>query len=659
MPSKRSAAPSSRASAPARPAHGQVDPAGAEVRRRFPIGAEVQPAGGVHFRVWAPKSRSAAVELERATGAPERVPLTAESSGYFSGLAPTARAGMRYRIHLDAGAFPDPASRFQPDGPHGASEIVDPDAFRWTDHGWRGRSSRGLVIYELHLGTFTPEGTWRAAAEQLSALRQLGITTLEVMPIAEFAGAFGWGYDGVDLFAPTRLYGTPDDARAFVNRAHELGLMVILDVVYNHLGPDGNYLTQFAADYLSRTRPTEWGESINFDGPNSGPVREFFLTNARTWIQEFHFDGLRLDATQQIFDRSTPHFLTELAAAARTAGGGRITYLVAENEPQHAWLVRPVESGGCGMDAIWNDDFHHTARVAATGHAEAYYSDYQGTAREFVGALKRGFLFQGQWCRRQQKCRGSPALDLAPEQFVVFLQNHDQVANSLRGERLHQLASPGVTRALTAVLLLGPQTPLLFQGQEFGASAPFLYFADHSPELRRRVSEGRRQFLGQFPTIASSECHSLLAEPAERETFLRAKLDWAERERHAASYRLHADLLRLRREDATLAAPDDFDAAVLDRDAFVYRCFSARGADRLLIVNLGRELRFTTAEPLLAPTEGHGWDVLWSSEAPLYDGNGTPPLESGDGWTIPGCTAVLLQPGAPRDFSISASDAHD
>jgi maltooligosyltrehalose trehalohydrolase len=617
--------------------------------RKFPIGAEVKANGGVDFRVWAPRSKTAAVELCDEAGKPTRVaPLVAEANGYFSAVVADARAGMRYRIKLDQGSFPDPASRFQPDGPHGASQIVDP-GFAWTDQAWRGRRTKELVIYELHLGTFTPEGLWRSAMEQLPELARLGITMIEMMPLADFPGTFGWGYDGVSFFAPSRLYGSPDDARAFINRAHELGLAVILDVVYNHFGPDGNYLREFSPHYFSSRYPNEWGDPLNFDDEHSAPVREFFVTNACYWIEEFHFDGLRLDATQQIFDASPTNILAELTTAARRIAGARRVFIVAENESQHSHLARAVDQGGFGLDALWNDDFHHSARVAAHGHAEAYYSGYRGAAQEFVSGAKRGFLYQGQWYVWQQHRRGLPAFDLVPERFVNFLQNHDQIANSLRGSRLHQLTSPGRLRALTALLLLSPQIPLLFQGQEFAASTPFLYFADHNAELGRLVKEGRRKFLSQFPSIATEESLKLLTDPADPATFRCCKLDFAERTRHRAIYQLHEDLLRLRREEAAITKPEHLDGAVLGERAFVLRFFSAAG-DRLLVVNLGADLKFEPApEPLLAPPARYGWRIWWSSEAAVYGGRGTPELETKSNWMIPGEAAVLLAPDENRD----------
>lgn len=627
-----------------------------DVIRILPIGAEVQPGGGTHFRVWAPASPTAAVELYSATGTRERcTPLQAEKEGYFAGLVPEAAAGALYKIKLATGSFPDPASRFQPEGPHGPSQIVAATGFTWTDQGWRGAPPQGQVIYELHLGTFTREGTWRAAMAQLPELKDLGITMVEIMPIADFPGQFGWGYDGVNMFAPCRLYGPPDDVRAFVDRAHALGLMVILDVVYNHLGPDGNYLRQFSPDYFSTAHANEWGEALNFDREPLRPPREYFVSNARYWIAEYHFDGLRLDATQQIFDDSPRHLVAEIAEAARAAAGERTIYLVAENERQEALQVRAPNAGGFGLDGIWNDDWHHSAQVAAGGRNEAYYRDYQGTARELLAALKHGFLYQGQWYSWQRQRRGTPSLDLAPHQFVIFLQNHDQVSNSMHGHRVHELASPGVYRALTALTLLAPQTPMLFQGQEFAASTPFLYFADHQPELAALVRKGRHQFLRQFPSTDNPEAAAQLADPASRATFAACILDLEERTKHRAAYQLHRDLLRLRRDDRTIANPARFDGAVLNDRALVLRYFSATGDDRLLLVNLGPDLHFTPCpEPLLAPIASAGWRVLWTTEDVAYGGHAIAPPDTDAGWLIPGPAAVLLAPDHERRQPIHA-----
>jgi len=527
--------------------------------------------------------------------------------------------------------------------------VVDPASFAWTDGHWPGVSIEGQVLYELHIGTFTPAGTFRAAIERLPALAELGATVLEVMPVADFAGRFGWGYDGVNEFAPSRLYGTPDDFRALVNAAHALGLGVVIDVVYNHLGPDGNYLPKFSSSYFSK-KPTEWGEAINFDGERSGPVREFFVTNARYWIEEFHLDGLRLDATQQIFDDSTPHILAEVVDAVRAGAGSRRAIVIGENEPQLARLARPRQDDGYGLDALWNDDFHHSAIVAATGRSEAYYSGYRGTPQELLSAVKYGFLYQGEWYRWQHRGRGTLAFDLAPARFIAFTQNHDQVANSSVGARLHQDTSPGRFRALTMLLLLAPHTPLLFQGQEFAASSPFCFFADHQPELAKLVRGGRAKFLAQFNSVASAEGTARLPDPGAVSTFTRCKLDWSERDRNGHVVALHRDLLKLRREDPVLRAqtPRGVDGAVLNESAFVVRYFGQTSADdRLLLVNLGPRAHLDpVAEPLLAPPcRGRHWAVAFSTESPAYAGWGTPPIDTvDDGWWVPAECAVFLRP---------------
>jgi len=575
------------------------------------------------------------------------VALASEGNGYHSGYTDNAIPGARYRYRLDAGdAFPDPASRHQPDGPHGPSLVVDPATYDWSDDDWSGVSIRGQVVYEIHIGTFTKGGTFRSAIERFPDLVDTGVTLIEVMPIADFAGQFGWGYDGVNFFAPTRLYGTPDDFRAFVDAAHHLQLGVILDVVYNHFGPDGNYLTRYSPRYLAG-RASEWGDAPNFDGSDCGPIREYFLTNARYWIEEFHLDGLRLDATQQIFDTSSPHIIAEIEESVREASGGRGTLLIAENEPQDTRLVRPHAAGGFGLDAIWNDDFHHAARVAATGRDEAYYSGYRGVAQEFVSAAKYGPLYQGQWFAWQGQRRGAPALDLAPTQFVAFTQNHDQVANTAAGRRLHYETSPGRFRALTALLLLLPQTPLLFQGQDFCASAPFLYFADHAPALADEVRHGRADFISQFPSIGS-EPESSIPDPSDPINFLRSKIDWAERRDNTTAVALHRDLLTLRREDPVIRAQRHrgLDGAVLDDDSFAIRFFGGTEDDRLLVVNLGHRKHFApAAEPLLAAPPNRAWRTMFSTESPRYGGWGAPPLETlMDGWWIPAESAALLIP---------------
>jgi maltooligosyltrehalose trehalohydrolase len=600
------------------------------LRRRLPIGAEYA-GGSAHFRVWAPVAHR--VDVVSGAG---QVPLEREGNGYFSGVI-DATPGALYRFRIDEAEqlYPDPASRFQPDGPHGPSAIIDPAAFEWTDSAWRGATMAGQVVYEMHVGTFTREGTWAAAMRELDELARLGITMIEVMPVADFNGKFGWGYDGVNLFAPTRLYGQPDDFRRFVDTAHAAGVAVILDVVYNHLGPVGNYLRAFSPAYFTDTYTNEWGEALNFDGPDSAGAREFFTANAGYWIDEFHLDGLRLDATQQMYDSSDDHILRSISRRARKAAGGRDIVLIAENEPQDTRLVRPPDQGGYGLDALWNDDFHHSAMVALTGRAEAYYSDTRGEPQEFISAAKYGYLFQGQPYHWQRKPRGTPCWDLEGDDFVIFLENHDQIANSARGRRGHQLTSSGRWRAMTALLLLMPGIPMLFQGQEFCASTPFLYFADLDEELAGLVRKGRREFLSQFPSIVDFSRKENLADPADRETFAQCVLDLSERQTHAWAYKLHHDLLKLRRSDAAFRSPRRgcVDGAVLSAQSFALRFFSdGHLDDRLLIVNLGHDLSRTSfAEPLMAPpTPAHDWAVRWSSENPEYGGRGTPAIRTRD-----------------------------
>ena len=636
------------------------EPIEPRVVRRLPVGAELQPEGGVHFRVWCPHRNQVQLVLHPAAS-PEAgsreigkqqdgsvcVLLENEGNGYWSGLVTGAATGDQYGYQLDDGpVLPDPASRYQPEGPHGLSEIVDPQSFCWTDSSWAGPSVEGDVLYEMHIGTFTRKGDWQSAAERLTYLADLGVTILQVMPVADFPGRFGWGYDGVNLFAPTRLYGRPDEFRAFVDRAHSLGLAVILDVVYNHCGPDGNYLAEFSPYYFSTTRATDWGAAINFDGDQCQPVREFFLANVACWISEFHIDGLRIDATQDLYDSSERHILADIGDAVRQAAGGRRTYVVAENEPQDAKLVIPVEHGGYGLDSIFNEDFHHTAMVRLTGRAEAYYSDYRGAPQEFVSSARHGFLYQGQWYCWQQQRRGTPSLDLRPSAVVNFLQNHDQIANSGRGLRCHALSSAGTYRAMTAVLLLSPATPMLFQGQDFASSSPFFYFADHNEELAQLVQEGRRDFMKQFRSLSLPLVQEKLPDPGNPDSFERSRLNWKEVERHAEVVALHRDLLKLRRTDPVLSLrPCQLDGAVLSDDALLLRYFAPDGLDRLLVVNFGPDLHFSPApEPLLAPPAGWVWDTLWSSEDFEYGGSGTPPLGLENKWDIQGQTAVVLHP---------------
>jgi maltooligosyltrehalose trehalohydrolase len=648
------------------------------VKRRYPIGAELIGEKQTHFRIWAPKAREVDLVLEDTQEAKTKFcSLAAESGGYFSGAA-NAGSGARYRFRVNGANnfYPDPASRFQPDGPHGPSCIVDPSKFRWSDTDWAGLKLKAQIFYEMHIGTFTKEGTWRAAAEQLSELARIGITVIEMMPVAEFPGRFGWGYDGVDLFAPSHLYGTPDDLRAFVDAAHSLGLGVVLDVVYNHFGPDGNYLGVYSDDYLLRGKGHEWGDVINFDGSNSGPVREFFITNGRYWIEEFHFDGFRFDATHAIRDQSNEYIIDAVSLAAREAAGSRSIVLIAENDLQEAKMVRRKGSesrlqaaqGGAemsprrvnaelqtsrsevgdGLDGMWNDDFHHSAIVALTGQNVGYFSDYSGKPQEFISAAKHGFLYQGQALSWRKVLRGTPALGVPAEAFVCFIENHDQIANTGTGDRPRFQSSAGRYRAITALLLLGPWTPLLFQGQEFGASSPLLFFADVGDAVvRDAIRKGRAELLEPFLSLNEEETLRHLPAPDDPEAFSRCKLDFSERETNRELYNLHVDLLKLRCDDSRFRQQesDGIDGAVLGPASFMLRYFSEANDDRLLLVNLGeRQVIRPASEPLLAPPVGSSWKTLWTSDSRRYGGMEAVAMASPEQWILPAESMVALQP---------------
>jgi maltooligosyltrehalose trehalohydrolase len=466
------------------------------------------------------------------------------------------------------------------------------------------------------------------------------------MPLAEFPGRWNWGYDGVDLFAPAHVYGDPDALKRFVDAAHERGLGVLLDVVYNHFGPDGNYLPLFSDLYLTDRHPNEWGQAINYDGPGSGAVRDFVLENACYWITEFRLDGLRLDAVHAIYDDGPMHVLAELSQRTRAAAGDRSIILIAECESQLIQTVRPIEEGGWGLDGLWSDDFHHTCRVAMTGHREAYLRDYRGSAQELLSVIKRGFLYQGQRYEWQKKPRGTVVKDDPGQAFVFYVQNHDQVANHLRGDRIHALATPARYRALVALMLLAPETPMLFMGQEFAASSPFLFFADHHSDLAAKVYEGRKKFLAEYPEYATPEAQEAVPDPADEATFEQSRLDLSERIRHRAVYDLHRDLLRVRREDRVLARQDRLalDGAVLGHQALVLRYSAPMDDDRLLVINLGADLPLVPApEPLLAPVTGGEWVLQWSSDHPRYGGPGIINPLTEEGWRIPAATTTLFR----------------
>jgi maltooligosyltrehalose trehalohydrolase len=606
------------------------------------LGATVRP-DGVEFRVWVPAASRVDVEIETADG-PVYHPLERlAEDGEWGGSVPGTGAGARYRYRLNGDAsYPDPCSRFQPEGPHGPSVVVDPTTFAWTDDDWPGITRDGLVIYECHVGTATPDGTFDALIEKLPLLRETGITALELMPVAEFPGERGWGYDGVDLCAPHHTYGGPEGLRRLVDAAHAHGLGVILDVVYNHLGPDGNYLRAFSPDYFTDAYHTPWGEALNYDGRNSHRVREFVVSNAWRWIREYHLDGLRLDAVHEIYDRSAWHILADIAARARAAAYPRPIVVTAESDTNDVTLIRPTSEDGYGLDAVWADDFHHAVRVLLTGEREGYYVDFQGTAAEIARTVQGGFLFQGQ-ALLSGTPRGTRVTDEPAAAFIYHINNHDQIGNRAFGERLNTLVSPAAYRAASALLLLAPQTPLLFMGQEFAASAPFLYFTDHTEELGRLVTEGRRREFAGFQAFTDPAVRERIPDPQAEDTFLRSKLDWAERESHADVLSLYTDLLTLRRDDPVLRVQDRDRlraSAPAERVVALHRW--AESGHRLALVNFGDSVDVTLTEVLDPSAPPGEWRVRWHSNAKRYGGDGALPAVSGGSVHLPPWTAVLL-----------------
>ena len=445
---------------------------------------------GTAFRVWAPASHSVEVVIERPDSQSAHR-LTRSPDGTFSIVLPEVTAGDRYRYRLDHDrVLPDPASRWQPEGVHGPSQVVDPQSFQWTDGQWTGVDLADAVFYELHVGTFSPEGTFAGATARLPALAALGVTIVELMPVADFPGARNWGYDGVALFAPARCYGTPDDLRRLVDTAHRLGLGVCLDVVYNHLGPDGAYLSAFSPYYFTERHHTPWGAALNFDGDHSAMVREFFIENGRHWLHDYHVDGLRLDATHAIADDSARHFLAELVARVREAAPGRRVLIVGEDHRNLNWMVKPEQDGGWGIDAVWADAFHHHCRRLLAGDSEGYYRDYSGSTEDLATTIRQGWFYTGQFSTHLGEPRGTDPTGIPANRFVICLQNHDQIGNRALGERLHAQIEHDAYRAASVLLLMAPQTPLHFHGTGMGGRNAVPLF--HRPSRRARTDgDGR------------------------------------------------------------------------------------------------------------------------------------------------------------------------
>ncbi len=490
----------------------------------MPFGAQLTEDGRVRFRLWAPGAQAVDLLLDD----PEQVlPMAAQGDGWFELVTDRAGPGSRYRFRPDGDlAVPDPASRYNPGGVHGVSEVVDPGAHAWRDTGWRGRPWEETVLYELHVGSFTPDGSFRAVIERLDYLKALGVTAVELMPVADFPGRRDWGYDGVLLYAPAHVYGRPEDLKALVDAAHARGLMVFLDVVYNHFGPEGNYLYVYARDFFTERHHTPWGAAIDF---SRRTVRDFFIQNALFWLGEYHLDGLRLDAVHAVYDDSPKHILEELAEAVHAGPGReRRVHLVLENDANEARFLARDGQGPRWYAAQWNDDIHHAFHCLLTGESDGYYADYADQPIDHLGrCLTQGFAWQGEPSPfRHGERRGEASAHLPPAAFVGFIQNHDQVGNRAFGERLTSLTSPETLRAATAVLLLAPSPPLLFMGEEFGALTPFQFFCDFGPDLRGPVREGRRKEFARFARFADPAVREGIPDPGAEATFAASRLDW-------------------------------------------------------------------------------------------------------------------------------------
>jgi maltooligosyltrehalose trehalohydrolase len=519
----------------------------------MPFGVERQPDGALRFRLWAPGARRVDLCLE-SVSSETMLAMKRDDNGWYSLVTDQAKTGSRYRYCINGEQrVPDPASRWQPQDVHDPSQVIDPEAWEWTDDGWQGRPWEEAVIYELHVGSFTESGTFNGVKQHLAELAELGITAIELMPVADFPGRRNWGYDGVLLFAPDSRYGRPEDLKDLVQSAHAHGLMVFLDVVYNHFGPDGNYLHLYAPQFFTDRHHTPWGAAINFDGEDSRTVRDFFIHNALYWLEEYHLDGLRFDAVHAIIDDSRPDILQDIArSVANGPGVSRQVHLVLENEHNQArYLERDFALCPRCYVAQWNDDIHHALHVLTAGETSGYYEDYaDDPARRLGRCLAEGFAYQGEPSRyRHGAPRGEPSRELPATAFVSFLQNHDQIGNRAMGERITQLAPEPAVRAATAIFLLAPSPPLLFMGQEWGATQPFLFFCDFGPELAEAVTQGRRKEFARFPEFHDAAARARIPDPNDESTFIRSRLDWESLRGSASAMawrQFHRELLSLR-----------------------------------------------------------------------------------------------------------------
>ena len=571
---------------------------------------------GVRFRIWAPSARSVALVL---TDRPQSIAVPACGGGWYEHEEPGIGAGTRYLYEIDGELrVPDPASRFQPLGLEGPSEVLDPTAFPRRTGTWNVPGFERLVFYELHVGTFTAQGTYAAARERLPDLAELGVTAIELMPLAQAPGTRNWGYDGVLHYAPANAYGSPQDLCELIDAAHALGIAVFLDVVYNHFGPQGNYLYRYARPYFTGRHHTPWGDAIDYSSPANDPVRRYAIENARYWLEAYGFDGLRLDAAQAIYDDRPRQLLDELAAEVKSHAG-RTVYLVLENDDNS---VRLLESD---YDAQWNDDVHHALHAAITGETGGYYQDYATDPAFYLArALTSGFAYQGEPSPfRNGAHRGAPSARLPLWKFVNFLQNHDQIGNRALGERIAQLAPAQAVRAALAVLLLAPSPPMLFMGEEWGASTPFLFFCDFEPQLARAVTQGRRSEFSSFPEFADSAARDRIPDPGAQSTFEASKLRWDEREQgeHAQWLAYYRQLLALRREHVApiAAGACGTGASFAQHGAGAFTAHWRIDGDRVL-----------TADVNLQPSQAQGFaqerpGVLFATHEPSYAGGLAPP----------------------------------
>src|SRR3984957_17433255 len=581
-------------------------------------GAEPQ-GKGVSFRTWTTEKRKVSLVVFGDNESVVReIPMERETTGYYSAIDPASAPGTLYKYRLDDNLVPDIASRFQPRGVHGPSQVVDGRSFHWTDAGWKPPALHDLVIYELHVGTFTEEGTFKAIAARFDHLKGLGINTIELMPVADFAGDRNWGYDCVSIYAPSRAYGKPDDLRTLVNAAHRSGLAVILDVVYNHLGPDGNYMGVYSSHYFNEAHHTPWGAAFNFDGPDALPVRKHFAENPLYWVKEFHMDGFRLDATHAIPDDSPKHLIQEIAEEIQVLGG----LVICEDPINERKLILPREKGGYGCDAVWADDFHHVVRVRMTNENEGYMGYFKGTMEELLKTVREGWLFTGE-LQRDGIPRGTTGADIEPEHFVHCISNHDQVGNRAFGERLNQLISPAAYRAASALLIAGPYTPMFFMGQEWSSSSPFLYFTDHHDELGKGVTEGRRKEFSEFSEFKDPSKRALIPDPQAVTTFTKSKLNWTELEQpaHREVLRLYSDFVRFRQANLTDRRRGHWQVEQVSPTAMAIRYRRNSEGDILIVFQLtSNDSILELDSDLLRPANGRKWEFVLSSNEPIYGG---------------------------------------